>query len=229
MEEDDRQCGESGTEGADAHDNDVADADELPTREREEYAKASRIEPQLPIYRPADVGDRSSSDLYAPQSTDVVRRQLIEAIRIAGPICEEDLFQRVARAWGLSRTGHKIVERLRGALPWKQTITDEDGTRFLWPEGVLPQSWTDFRVADSRQDSERHVTNVCRQELANIALHVLESHGSMGDDDLARTVARMIGMARVPEAAAKRLRMVFRWMEKSAKADRVDGRLRCSE
>ena len=100
MEEDDRQSGESGTEGADARHNDVADVDEVPTREREEYAKASRIQPQLPIYRAADISDRSSSDFYAPQSTDVVRSQLVEAIRIEAPVCEEDLFQRVARAWG---------------------------------------------------------------------------------------------------------------------------------
>ena len=181
--------------------------------ERNEYADGLRTEAKLEVYRPSDIEDFSKLDFYALESTGRIRTQLAKAIAAEGPVAESDLFQRVARAWGLNRTGRRIVERLKDGLPPKQTISDEHGIRFLWPDGVAPNTWSGFRVADTSDTTQRHVTNVCKQELANIALHLLSCHGATGDDDLARTVANVVGMARVPEEAATHLRDVFRWLE----------------
>ncbi len=195
--------------------------------ERSEYADAARVEEEMEIYRESDMEDFSMSDFYDPGSTGRIRGQLARAIGAEGPVAEHALFPRVARAWGLNRTGRLIVERLKYALSPTQTVSDESGTRFLWPEGVDPNTWSGFRIADSTGASQRHVTLVCRQELGNIALHLLASHGSMSDDDLARTVARAVGMARVPEEAVGHLREVFAWMEETGRVRRVDGILRC--
>lgn len=197
------------------------------TRERvTEYADVMRPEASLAVFSPFTIEDWSRSDFYAPNNTTTIREQLIKAIEAEGPVAESELFQRLARGWGLNRTGHRILQRLRDALPRKLPVTSEEDVRFFWPQGIAPDTWGGFRIANDRESSQRHVTEVCRQELANIALHVLESHGSMSDEELARSVARLVGMARVPEGCVKHLQRVFRWMEKTGRIQSVDGRLR---
>lgn len=199
--------------------------DEPPVERVEQYADAIHPSHSLVVFRPSPI-QTHRGDFYDAASLPLIRVQLKLAVSAEGPVREEDLFQRVARAWGLNRTGHKIVKRLRDALPASQTFTEEQGIRFLWPEGIASQEWGGFRIANDQVETQRHVASVCRQELANIAIHVLESHGATGDDELARTVAHLVGMARVPEAALSRLKEVFQSMEISGRVGRVDGRLR---
>jgi hypothetical protein len=213
---------EPGDEGDVAPGDDANDSRESVA----EYADVMRPEATLAVYTPSTLEDWSRSDFYAPNNTLTIRTHLLLSIEAEGPIAETELFQRLARAWGLNRTGHKIVKRLRDALPRKLAVTSEENARFFWPQGIVPDTWTGFRVSNERESSQRHVTEVCRQELANIALHVLESHGSMCDEELARTVARLVGMARVPEGCVKHLHQVFRWMQQSGRIQSVDGRLR---
>ena len=193
---------------------------------RDESGMAAPAEPLLDVFRPSPIEDCSNLDFYATTSSRRIQSQLAQAIAAEGPVEESYLFSRIARAWGLNRTGHRIVERLRELVPPKQTWTREADTKFYWPNTVAPNAWSDFRVANSDEETQRHVTNVSRQELANLVRHVLSSHGSMSEVDLARTVARLVGMARLPADGADHLSGVFRWMETQGRISRLDDRLK---
>jgi hypothetical protein len=99
-------------------------------------------------------------------------------------------------------------------MPRTVETTKEDGTTYYWPEGIDPKSWTGFRVAGPYTSSQRNVADICRQELANLIIHVLNNSGSTSDLELARTVCRLVGMARTTKDAEERVIKVVKRMTK---------------
>lgn len=140
--------------------------------------------------------------------TDANRRledHLRRVIDGEGPMPEALLFKRVARAWGLERTGSRISGRLRGLVPAGIHRTREADVTFYWPTGTDPKTWSLFRVAGEPEESKRHVSDVCSQEIAAIVHHVLESAGSTPRSDLAKAICKVVGMARTPADAEARV------------------------
>ena len=124
-----------------------------------------------------------------------------------GPIPELVLFRRVARAWGLERTGARIVQRLRGLIPTSINKTTEGNTIFYWPAGSSPETWRKIRVANHEEHSRRNVGDVCLEEIACLVQHILHHSGGAPRQDIARSVCRLIGMARTPADAESRVNM----------------------
>ena len=129
-------------------------------------------------------------------------RQVIDA---EGPLPELVLFRRVARAWGLERTGSRIVQRLRSLVPAYMSQTIEGETVFYWPADSIPNSWEAFRISNHDERSQRNVSEVCSQEIGNLVLHVLHHGGAAPRQDIARSVCRLLGMARTPADAESRV------------------------
>ena len=165
-----------------------------------------------------------------PESFHVDGRALAEAIeRIVageGPVSETVVFRRVARAWGLERTGSRITERLRQVTPSRLNRTVEADRAFLWPPGVDPRAWSDFRVSGSADASRRHVTEVCDAEIAALVAHVLESAGAAPASDVARAVGRILGMSRMAADAEARVVGVLDALRRSGRIVESDGHLR---
>ena len=115
------------------------------------------------------------------------------------------LFRRVARAWGLERTGSRIVERLRSLIPGELPRTREGENTFYWPRDALPTNWSNYRVSDRDESSRRHTDDVCIEELSGLVLHVLKLTGASPRADIARSVCRLLGMARTPAESEARV------------------------
>ena len=148
------------------------------------------------------------------------------AVDAEGPILEAVLFRRVARAWGLERTGHRIVERLNRLMPTDVRRTEDVAGTFYWPQGAEPGTWTDFRVADSNESSHRHVDEVCLEEISALVLHVLSHSGASPRPDAARSVCRLLGMARTPADAEARVGKAIDSLAAQGKVTEVDGLIR---
>ena len=142
---------------------------------------------------------------YEPGSAGVLVAQLRQVIEEEGPILEAVLFRRMARAWGLERTGSRIAERLRNMVPATCVKTSEASATFYWPSGADPETWRKFRVADQEESSRRNVAEVSLQEIGAVALHVLDHGGGAASGDIARSVCRLLGMARTPVDAEARV------------------------
>jgi len=137
--------------------------------------------------------------------TDVrIRGHLLATINAEGPISEMVLFRRVARAWGIARIGNRISKRLEGLVPRECNRTHGGTTTFYWPAGIEPKAWRGLRVHDDhRQETCRHITEVCTEEIANLAAWLLAHNGQMDAQALARNVCMLVGMERVTDEALR--------------------------
>ncbi len=159
----------------------------------------------LRVFAPAKLPGGDSASFYEHNSSSALADQLRLAIDTEGPLPEMTLFRRVTRAWGLERTGSRIVERLRELIPKGAVSTQEGSTVFYWPTGSEPDSWNEVRTCDTDPMSRRHIDDVCLQEIGSLAMHVLNTAGASPRADLARSVCRLIGMARTTAESEARV------------------------
>jgi very-short-patch-repair endonuclease len=157
------------------------------------------------VYAPTTVEPGDPFAFYESHSNRRLADQLQRIVEAEGPIPESALLKRVARAWGLERTGAKIVERLRLLVPASLPRTEEGHETFYWPANAEPKTWSGLRIADGTEGSKRHVAEVSIEEVAALALHVVREAGWPSRADTARAVCRLIGMARMPADAERRV------------------------
>lgn len=189
------------------------DAPEPEVFETAAYAKmvqpdlTPESEQKLPAYRCAEIAGGHSDHFYDPASRIALAGQLAHAINAEGPIADAVLFRKVARAWGLARTGKRIEEQLRSLLPSNvvRTFEVEGDTIFYWPELSQPAQWQEFRVAGDSDDSKRQLSEICSEELANLASFILSEHGVTSISELARTICRLQRIARTTADAEARI------------------------
>lgn len=164
----------------------------------------------LPPYTPVAVIGGSPDAFYEPSAAPRIRDSVSKIIFEEGPIPDSLLFERVARAWGLKRTGARIVERVQRLVPGDVIRTSDGAKTFYWPPGAEPAGWNTFRVADETEQSKRHVSDVSLEEIGALIKHLLEEAGSSSRQDLARTACKLLGMARTPADAEARVDAAIR-------------------
>ncbi|MGH8815512.1 MAG: DUF3320 domain-containing protein, partial [Achromobacter pestifer] len=156
-------------------------------------------------YQQAELTGGDPEAFYSRGSNGQLAEQLRAVIDAEGPISEAVLHRKVARAWGLERTGVRIVERLRALTPGDVGQTEEGHATFYWPTDVRPEEWKDFRAAGDDDASRRRIDDVCIQELANGVVRVLATMGNAPKSDVIKSVCRMLGMSRTLTDAEARL------------------------
>lgn len=149
----------------------------------------------------------------------------MQVIAEEGPIAQDVLFRRVARAWGLERTGSRIVERLEQLMLRALNAAPDGDRRFYWPPELHPETWRGFRIFDGAEPSRRHIDEVTVQEIANIAAFILEQSGSTTQQELARGICRTLGMARTPIEAEQRAVRGVEHLIARGRATREGGRI----
>ena len=143
-------------------------------------------------------------DFYADSSLGTLRSQLMAVINAEGPVADHVVFKRIARAWGLSKTGRRMHELLSSLVPGHLVSTGDD-PKFYWPEGTKPTSWGKFRIPDDATESKRPLDEVALEEIRNIACFLLGQHGSMSVEGLARSLSRLLGFSRTTVDAVRRV------------------------
>jgi hypothetical protein len=180
----------------------------------------------IPVYRPVTLESNGPEAFYESGSSWKLTQQLECVVNAEGPISEAVLFRKVARAWGLERTGSRIVERLKGLLPRSIVRTDEGSSTFYWPQLIDPTGLCPGRIADEASMSKRHVDEVCQEELAALVIHVLEQAGGSPRQDSAKAVCRLIGMARISAESESRVCQAIDRLVKDGRVIEADGNIR---
>lgn len=121
------------------------------------------------------------------------------------PISLNLLAERVARAYGLSRTGAKILRRMRLAAEAAGQIYEEDGVEFVWKLGQIPEEHEEYRVTHTLGEIARNVHDIPIEELANLAKHVQEVDCPLDADELKRCIGDRLGYKRVTKKVSERL------------------------
>ncbi|MDI1267866.1 MAG: DUF3320 domain-containing protein [Polaromonas sp.] len=183
-------------------------------------------QPSIPVYTSVDLSPGSPDLFYDYKVASQLAAQLADIIEIEGPVSEAVLFRKVARAWGLSRTGQRIVRRLSALAPSTARKTEEGENVFYWPKAVQPGSMTYFRIADDTDGSKRHIDEVCIEELSALVLHVLHQTGNSSRLDVARSVCRSIGMAVSTSSAMERAVLAVETLKTQQKINESEGYIR---
>ena len=189
----------------------------------EEALPASHV---MPIFAPVTLSTRGPDAFYEFRTGIILTEQMAQVIEGEGPVSEAVLFRKVARAWGLERTGSRIVERLKALAPASASKTYEDSNTFYWPKSVPHASLSHFRIADDTLASKRHSDDVCLEEISAIVLQVLQHAGSSPLQDVARSVCRLIGMSAATAPAVARVVLAIRVLRDTLRITEADGNIR---
>jgi very-short-patch-repair endonuclease len=181
--------------------------DETGLEEPAEASALSEVErPQALVeYRVAELEVMDGKDFYAASSATTLRSQLVQIINEEGPVASHIVFKRVARAWGLSKTGRRIQEVLTNLVPLDIVRTEEEGTTFYWPQASESSDWTGFRVPNGNAESKRSLDEVAPQEIANVASFLISQQGGMSLEGLSRSICRLLGISRTSADAERRV------------------------
>jgi hypothetical protein len=153
------------------------------------------------LYRPASLPDASQfqSRFFEADYSRELRQMALAIVEAEGPVRDDVIARRIARAHGFARTGAKIKERVLALIP-EVTFTDESVGRFLWATD-RPSDWVPYRF-QMPDDERRSLDEIAIQELVGLVRQSPEIHSS---DDPAIELARRLGLARLAKSARERL------------------------
>jgi len=126
-----------------------------------------------------------------------LRQMVTHIISVEGPIFEDVLARRIARAHNINRATSKIKTIIRKLIDPKFQRTKEKARRIIWPENINPQEWAQFRPAplDVRDHSDIPLT-----ELAALA----KTYPNTTPEEAASLMRQQLGLKRLLLKTRKR-------------------------
>ena len=157
-----------------------------------------------PIFHEADptyvVTDINPDAFFNAEYDGTLQAMIYHVIETEGPVREDVLAKRIARAHGWVRTGKRIRDRVFHIAEKQYPITIEEVGRFFWPEGCDISEWAAFRYSEN---GSRPMDEIAIQELRALARDVV--HESEHIDERVAAMAHLIGIRRVTEEVKGRL------------------------
>jgi very-short-patch-repair endonuclease len=123
-----------------------------------------------------------------------------------GPIFEDLLAIRIARAHSFQKTGSRIKERISKLIRkrYSTTIDPLTGSISYWPETIRPNEWNRFRLPEG-EDDIRPVDKIPLVELAVVVRRVI----SEDVDDPPKRIADLMEIKRLRQSARTHLQKAF--------------------
>ena len=165
-----------------------------------------------PTYRSAELAEATAEqgrffdDDYSRQLRDMA----LAVVEQEGPIRDDVLARRIARAHGFARTGSRIKERVLAVIP-DLTVTTEEAGRFVWPT-KQPVARVAFRYP-ADDDERRSLDEIALEELVGLAS---ARQDLAAGDDPALALAREIGLSRLSQSARDRLEAALEMAQSDA-------------
>jgi hypothetical protein len=170
----------------------AAAAEDGATSAAAEQDDVPRVSPSFAV-RPELLAGLDPARFYEDDYRDQLATLVEAFLKAEGPIRDEALAQRVARAHGFQRTGRRIRDAVNSVLPRGTAMTREGDSVFLWPPGIVPASWNTFR--DPPAGSYRDPAEVPMEELGVLARRV--SAESLATEEALAAMRDALGMAQM--------------------------------
>src|ERR1700674_2387062 len=118
------------------------------------------------------------SDFYAPESRTYQAELIAQIVAAEGPIHLTVVAHRLSNAWGMARTGARIMEVIGAAVQRAQRTNGviKKGD-FLWPARMLPIELSSLPVRiprDGIDETFRDVEHVAPEEVQRTMLLIVE-------------------------------------------------------
>lgn len=137
--------------------------------------------------------------------TASLQSMIAHVITVEGPVRDDVLARRIARAHGWLRTGSKIRDRVVTLARARFPVAQEEVGTFFWPAGTDQAGWPSFRRPAG--DEPRPVDEIALPELVALA-KVIKEAGLKGEDAIT-AMARDAGLQKLRAASRDRLRRAW--------------------
>jgi very-short-patch-repair endonuclease len=158
-------------------------------------------------YRAADLeaaGFKPDRDaFYDTGYRPILRKMAAHVIAVEGPVFDDVLVQRVARAHGFARAAGRIRETVLDVVERKFLKTKEDGRTIFWPEGADTKTLPAFRAGPL--DVRDH-PDIPLVELSALAQQFIEQGAEPAE--AAIMIGQTLGLGRLRGAARERFEAV---------------------
>ena len=166
--------------------------------------------PLFQISSPADAVAAIDPDAFLDPGYDATLLAMIRAVvNQEGPVRDDVLAKRIARAHGWSRTGGRIHDRVLALAEREFPLVRDGEAFFVWPSGVAPAHWPSFRRPAG--DEPRPVDEIALPELAALVREV-KAKGLDGEAALT-AMARIAGLQKLRQASRERFEAAWRMVE----------------
>lgn len=139
---------------------------------------------------------------YTPEYRPILRRMVELVVETEGPILEDLLIRRIARAHGFGRAAGRIQERTKAAIDPQFPVSLEPTGRVLWARGADTNCLPAFR-APAPGSEPRGYVDIPLPELASLAKRFLDQ--GISKDELPAVMGHDLGLERLREAGRQRL------------------------
>jgi very-short-patch-repair endonuclease len=136
---------------------------------------------------------------YDTSYRPILRRMAAHVITSEGPIFDDLLIRRIARAHGFGRAAGRIREAVLDVIERKFPTSTEDGRKIFWPVGADKSELSPFRMGSL---DDRDHADIPLIELATLARQFLATGAEA--DEVPALIARELGLERLREAARER-------------------------
>ena len=154
---------------------------------------------------PAKVGRLDRERFYDGAYSATLKAMIAHVIDAEGPIFEDVLVDRIARAHGMQRSGNQIRRRVLSLLPAGVSRIGEGERTVIWPLSKDPGAIHVFRKDDA---GARGHEDVPLKELAAIAVPFIRLR--MDDESVLRKMAEQFELGRLREATRSRFEEALR-------------------
>lgn len=152
--------------------------------------------PVMPTGAQSDLDDLNNRNVQV-----AIRDLAADVTALEGPVSPARLATFVGAAFGYSRV---TAKRAQGILSvgFVGHATDQEG--FIYPRGVDPANFTDFKVGEGRHPDEIALT-----ELANIMNKICELGQGCREEQLTKVTAQTLGITRLTTQLQTRLNLAI--------------------
>lgn len=137
--------------------------------------------------------------------TATLQEMIAHVVAVEGPVRDDVLARRIARAHGWLRTGARIRDRVLAIARARFPTVEEEVGVFVWPAGADQTSWPSFRRPVGEE--ARPVDEIALPELVALA-RAVKDEGITGEDAIT-AMARDAGLQKLRAASRDRLRRAW--------------------
>ena len=132
-------------------------------------------------------------DFFLPESYPVLTSQIQKIIENEAPVSKSLLCKKILSEWGISRLGPRIEAHIETVFKALNTYnTEHDGYVYCWKDKEQCSSYLAYRP-----DSDRDVTDISPEEIANAIQQILTDSISLPMADLIKACAQTFGFPRM--------------------------------
>ena len=152
---------------------------------------------------------------YEPYSETIIRQISTEVVCQEGPISLRLLTSRIVTYWNLKRITQKAQDRIIDTLDQDLVHVTHDKNRiFLWPAGLAPNNYHDFRVPSEDEASVREAEDLPAEEVANAVIFILRAHIGAPEDEIVKETSRLFGFKRTGRIVKERIQESLKILER---------------